>query len=202
MSDKFDRFANNIERVKNLNKLFKIVKSTHNRHTVKETDILRASVVFLHSALEDYVRSIIIDKLPLVADKQTLNSISLVGNEGRNEKFYLGELMVHSDLTINQLIQASVREHMSKTSFNNYTDLVSWLRKIHIDISSFQSDKIEKINNMIKRRHKIVHEVYTNPMSGKGHHCAQPIGLPTVNAWIETVENLVKIIDSKYNEIT
>ena len=55
MSNHFDRFDQNIARVDNLCNLFETVKESKKRPTVKEGDILRAAVVFLHSALENYL---------------------------------------------------------------------------------------------------------------------------------------------------
>lgn len=46
MSNHFERFTKNIERVNNLNSLFNIAKNTRKRPTIKGADILRASVVF------------------------------------------------------------------------------------------------------------------------------------------------------------
>ena len=59
MSSHLDRFDQNIARVDNLCNLFETVKESKKRPTVKEGDILRAAVVFLHSALENYLRSTI-----------------------------------------------------------------------------------------------------------------------------------------------
>ena len=59
MSESFNRFDRNIQRVDNLCKLFEQAKASPNRPTVEEADILRAAVVFLHSILEDYLRGIL-----------------------------------------------------------------------------------------------------------------------------------------------
>ena len=64
MSSHLDKFNLNIARVDNLCNLFKTVKESKKRPTVKEGDILRAAVVFLHSALEIYLRCIIAEWLP------------------------------------------------------------------------------------------------------------------------------------------
>lgn len=190
-----ERFMRNIERVNNLNTLFNIAKSTSKRPTIKEADILRASVVFLHSALEDYIRGILVDLLPVISDKKTLNGISLIGNEGRTERFSLGALKDYENQTVEFLIKASVKEHMSKISFNNSTDLVSWLNKINIDVSNFH--QFDKVNNMIQRRHKIVHEADSNPALGRGNHYATSINLNTVSAWLDAVENFVDFVEGQ-----
>jgi len=192
MSNHIDRFNKNIERVNNLNELFRVAKNTRKRPTIKEADILRASVVFLHSALEDYIRGILIDLLPL-GDKTVLNGISLVGMDGRAEKFHLGALKDYENDTVKFLIKASVKEHMLRVSFNDTTELSSWLRKIHIDLSGFH--QFDNINKMIQRRHKIVHEADTNPTTGRGNHSVTSININTVCAWLEAVQNLVNVIE-------
>lgn len=70
MSTHLDRFDRNIQRVDNLCNIFQIVKETSNRPTVKEADVLRAAVVFLHSALEDYLRGVLTEYLPLLDSKK------------------------------------------------------------------------------------------------------------------------------------
>jgi len=200
VSNHFERFIRNIDRVNNLNALFGIAKNTRKRPTIKEADILRASVVFLHSALEDYIRGILVEFIPKQSDIKTLNSISLLGSEGRPEKFSLGQLKDYEEQTVKDLIEASVKEHMSKISFNNCTDLSSWLRKISIDVSRFH--QFDKVDNMILRRHKIVHEVDTNRTYGRGNHSATSINLPTVNSWLNAVKGLVDLIEEQITRPT
>ena len=77
MSSHLDRFDQNIARVDNLCNLFETVKESKKRPTVKEGDILRAAVVFLHSALENYLRSTIAEWLPKKGDKKAIDGISL-----------------------------------------------------------------------------------------------------------------------------
>ena len=99
MSDKFDRFENNIERVNNLNELFKIVKSTHNRHTVKEADILRASVELLglweqlnnpnfkHLEFEVFRNAAGANAFTLAAKKwiESMNAVGIISKYGKTE---------------------------------------------------------------------------------------------------------------------
>ena len=54
MSGQLEKFNQNIARVDNLCNIFEAVKVSPKRPTVKEGDVLRAAVVFLHSALENY----------------------------------------------------------------------------------------------------------------------------------------------------
>lgn len=189
MSSHLDKFNLNIARVDNLCNLFKTVKESKKRPTVKEGDILRAAVVFLHSALENYLRSIIAEWLPKKGDKKAIDGIALPTSENRAEKFYLGALLEFSDEKISDLISEAVQKHMSRVSFNDYTDICSWLKKIQIDLPDYNDQEL--INNMIKRRHKIVHETDANQKLGQGNHYAASINLRTVKAWEKASVGLV-----------
>lgn len=195
MSGQFDRFKQNIARVDNLCILFETVKESKKRPTVKEGDILRAAIVFLHSALENYLRSVIAEWLPKKGDKKAIDGISLPISENRAEKFMLGALLDFSDQKVSDLILAAVQKHMSRISFNDYTDICSWLNKIGIDYSAFKEQDL--INNMIKRRHKIVHEADANQKSGSGNHYAASINHPTVEAWKKATIDLVSVIENQ-----
>ena len=195
MSNHFDRFDQNIARVDNLCNLFETVKESKNRPTVKEGDILRAAVVFLHSALENYLRSVIAEWLPKKGDKRAIDGISLPTSESRAEKFMLGALLDFSEQKVSDLISAAVQKHMSRISFNDYTDICSWLGKIEIDLSAFKEQEL--INNMIKRRHKIVHETDAHQKGGQGNHYATSINMRTVKAWENATINLVNEVEKQ-----
>lgn len=195
MSQYIEKFNGNIARVDNLNSLFEHIKKTKKRPTVKEADILRASVVFLHSALEDYLRAILSERIPMVEKAKILDGISLPDNEGRAEKFTLGNLLPYRDQTIDSLIRESVTLHMKKVSFNDTNDICMWLKKIDLEVSGFT--QFDKLGTMINRRHKIVHEADTNPQPGRGYHRATAINLGTVKAWRDAVVSFVSYIDEQ-----
>ncbi len=195
MSTHFDRFEQNIQRVDNLCNIFNAVKETHNRPTIKEADILRAAVVFLHSAMEDYLRSVLIEHLPK-HDAKNLDGVALLENEGRASKFNLGVLKQYSDLSVSELISKSVEEQMRHTSFNDTTDIMGWLGRIGLPTNTHGID-LSQLNTTIKRRHKIVHEVDANQQSGKGFHSAASINLRTVKAWEKNVIDLINWIESE-----
>ena len=195
MSIFLDRFDQNVARVDNLCNLFEAVKESKKRPTVKEGDILRAAVVFLHSALENYLRSVIAEWLPKKGDKKAIDGISLPTSENRPEKFMLGTLLTFSDRMVSELISDAVQKHMSRVSFNDYTDICSWLDKIQIDLSGFKESDL--VNNMIKRRHKIVHETDANQKNGSGNHYATPINLQTVKAWENATVSLINEIEKQ-----
>lgn len=195
MSEHMERFNRNIVRVDSLCELFERSKKSPRRPTVTEGDILRAAVVFLHSALENYLRSILTQWIPLKSDKKELDRISLAGREGRVEKFYLGELLQFSEIRISELISKSIEQHLSRVSFNSFQEICSWVKKIGVDKDGFAEGEL--IDNMIKRRHKIVHEADTNNAKGQGNHSATSINIKTVKAWESATVNFVKIIENQ-----
>ena len=200
MSTHLERFDRNIQRVDNLCEIFEVVKETSNRPTVKEADVLRAAVVFLHSAMEDYLRGVLTEYLP-ECDNRNLENIALYQNDGRPGKFSLGTLKSHSELTVSELIKKSVEEQMKHTSFNDTTDIAGWMSRIGISTSSTNVD-LAQLNTTITRRHKIVHEVDANQQSGRGYHNAAAINLRTVKAWESNVIAFVNLIESQLPENT
>ena len=198
MSESFTRFDRNIQRVDNLCTLFEQAKESPKRPTVKEADILRAAVVFLHSALEDYLRGVLSDLLPPVGHETAINGIALSGTQDRPEKFFMGKLLPYKDRTVASLISDSVRQHMKKVSFNDVTDIASWLSKIDVSTTDFHDQ--DSVNTMIKRRHKIVHEADNNQNSGQGNHFAASINLTTVKAWEASVIGLVNLVEKQLAE--
>lgn len=195
MSESFTRFDRNIQRVDNLCTLFEQAKESPKRPTVKEADILRAAVVFLHSALEDYLRGILSDLLPQIGSEAAINGIALLNTQDRAEKFLLGKLLPYKEMTVSDLISDSVHQHMKKVSFNDVTDIASWLNKINVSLNDFREH--DSVNTMIKRRHKIVHEADNNQSSGQGNHYAASINLQTVKAWEASVIGLVNLIEAQ-----
>lgn len=195
MSAHLDRFDRNIQRVDNLCHIFEVVKDMPNRPTVKEADVLRAAVVFQHSAMEDYVRGVLTEYLP-VYDNRNLDNIGLYETDGRATKFTLGMLRAHSELTVSELIQKSVGQQMSYTSFNDTSEIAGWLGRIGISASDPSVD-LSQLNVTIKRRHKIVHEMDANQVTGRGNHNAASINLPTVKAWEANVIAFVNLVESQ-----
>lgn len=198
MSTHLDRFNRNIQRVDNLCNIFEVVKSTSNRPTVKEADVLRAAVVFLHSAMEDYLRGVLTEYLP-ERDTKNLENIALYQTDGRPGKFSLGMLKQHSELTVSELIKNSIEEQMRHTSFNDTTDISGWMTRIGISTNDASVD-LAQLNTTITRRHKIVHEVDANQQSGRGFHNAASINLQTVKAWETNVIAFVNLIESQLPE--
>ena len=84
---------------------------------------------------------------------------------------------------------------MRKFSFNDFTDIDCWARKIELNLKECKAQ--ETITTLITRRHKIVHEADANKNSGSGNHYAASISLATVRAWKKAVGELVNLIEAQ-----
>lgn len=192
-------FNRNIERVCSLRKMYNSLKSDEVKEgkEYKFTDILRSAVVLLHSSFEEYYRSILGCILPKTCTEDDLKNMSFLGSAGNHkDKITLGGLIKVREKTVDQLITESIRESLSFTSFNDYQDIVSWSKKIKIDLSEFKDQ--EKLNKLIHRRHKIVHEA--DNAKSDDEYALAPIRENSVEEWIEVVRNLVELIDKEVHK--
>lgn len=197
-TDRFNRLKDNLSRVDSLLALYQILQKEEARRLVsskqdaRSADILRAAVVLLHGSQEDYVRGMLSDWLFDRADSRELEGISLRGSaQKRAQKFTLRDLAQYKNEQVSDLIQSSIESQLSLVSFNQYSEICSWLSKIGISLTQFKNQSL--IENLIKRRHKIVHEVDLNKKSGK----TESIKASTVRSWREAVENMLRIVDEQ-----
>lgn len=207
MSAAYDTYQINIHRAQNFIVLYN--SATENRGPGRRdtltTDILRAGVVFLHSTLEDYLRSIILSKKIAMlstteADfRAVLANVNLVGdNTGKSSvrKYALGEFWEVKDKSVIMIVEEALRDKVSYMTFNDYSQIVASLSTVGIKLSTnFNPDGI--IDNYINRRHKIVHEADNNSVHGPGNYKATSINANTLTAWINAVNALVDDIEDQ-----
>lgn len=207
MSAAYDTYQINIRRAQNFIVLYN--SATENRGPGRRdtltTDILRAGVVFLHSTLEDYLRSIILSKKMAMlstteADfRAVLANVNLVGdNTGKSSvrKYALGEFWEVKDKSVIMIVEEALRDKVSYMTFNDYSQIVASLSTVGIKLSTnFNPDGI--IDNYINRRHKIVHEADNNSVHGPGNYKATSINANTLTAWINAVSALVDDIEDQ-----
>ncbi len=207
MSAAYDTYQINIRRAQNFIVLYN--SATENRGPGRRdtltTDILRAGVVFLHSTLEDYLRSIILSKKIAMlstteADfRAVLANVNLVGdNTGKSSvrKYALGEFWEVKDKSVIMIVEEALRDKVSYMTFNDYSQIVASLSTVGIKLSTnFNPDGI--IDNYINRRHKIVHEADNNSVHGPGNYKATSINANTLTAWINAVNALVDDIEDQ-----
>ena len=170
-----------------------IENNKNNSNSYILTDILRAAVVMLHSSFEEYFRNVLINWLPQKASDETLKKIpiSLYAGNKSPEKLYLSDLAKYSHLNIDVVINESISKHMALKSFNNTSEILSWLSKIDIKLDSF--DKLDLIDKCVNRRHKIVHEADMNKQNNAERLTSIKSGeiIPWIDAYVELV-NLIE----------
>ncbi len=120
-------------------------------------DIIRATIVFLHTSLETTLREVLRLKLKFNGDISTIPLVNKSNSPNRKEKFSLSELAQHRGKTINDVIEESIDQYLSGISFNSTTEIADYLSRIDIPQQTLQKH-YSTLNEMIERRHRIVHE--------------------------------------------
>lgn len=199
MSAYKDVFDRNIDRVKCLCALYNSLKTNAIKESkgYKFTDILRSAIVFLHSSFEEYFRNVLRGVLPVACTREDLQKIPFTTKDGKHiDKLTLSDLLQYKGKTVDDLVADFIGDTLDTTSFNNYSDIVNWTRKIKVNLTSFTSQ--EKVEKLIKRRHKIVHEADNNKTDKMDNaYSLTAIQESVVKEWIGAVQDLVNIIDSQ-----
>nr|WP_276904091.1 HEPN domain-containing protein [Pedobacter kyonggii] len=170
------------------------------RRTTEQLDLLRVTVVLLHSTMEDFLRNLLNWKLP-TASKEKINKVPLYTSsyDPRKTKFELGELIEHSNKTVAEIIGVSVREYLNSVSFNNTNDIVKNLNDIQVNISEDMKRYFAGLDEMIKRRHNIVHQADRDFLVGSMVHKIKSISLDQVRKWQNAVDNFVLEVVKELN---
>lgn len=187
-----EEFQRNMDRAANLINVHKVLQNPgKGRRSVKSTDTLRASVVFMHSALEEVVRNLYLWKLPL-ADSQALDSIPLKGLSPthRPDKFLLGRLAKFRGEFVENVIRDSIDEYVNHMNINSTKEFCECLDKVGVQHAQF-ADHFRDLEEMMNRRHQIVHQMDRNPTVGTGSHRASSISEKRVLIWKANLEQLV-----------
>jgi hypothetical protein len=182
------QFDTNLDRVDNLIKIYvaHLQGTGGGRRSHLKTDVLRAAVVFLHATTEDLLRSIEQWKLPN-ASKAALDDIPLDGLKHAN-KFYLGELHQFKGKTIDEVIKQSVDNSLKKSTYNNVGEIKQMLdRTASLSCPSHLEKQLVIVDEMMKRRHKIVHRADETEKQGRGHHQVESISPKLVQKWSKAV---------------
>lgn len=170
------------------------------RRPIENLDLLRVTVVMLHSTLEDFLRNLLNWRLP-DTNKERLNKIPmlLTNYDPRKIKFELGELIEHKGKSIDELINLSVKEYLNTISFNNTTDIYNALKDINLVNNETIKSYYPEIDKMIKRRHNIVHQADREFVIGNAIHKVKPINLLQVKKWQSSIDLLVLEIVKQIN---
>lgn len=181
-----ERFNGNVARVRHLVELYETFSGPgRGRRAVDSSDVLRAAVVLLHAAVEDLLRSLERRSLPR-ANAEVLNEIRLTGADG--PKFPLGALAMHRGKSVDDLIDASVAEHLERATYNNAHELAAMVTRSGGDPARVR-EFFPTLTAMMERRHSIVHRADREQPSGSGHHRAKSLSKAQVRDWVNVAEN-------------
>ena len=187
------RIDENLARVESLKKIYVSIRGQgQGRRDASKADILRAAVVLLHASLEDFLRSLSRWKLPSEGTKQALDKIPFAGS-GRPEKVLLGYLAGYRGKTVDELIGESVDSYLDRSNYNNVTQIFSALKVIGVEID-LPKPIYTYLNDMIKRRHLIVHRADRDDTGGYGKHRVKSISAGTVEIWTDAVRNFSSLV--------
>jgi RiboL-PSP-HEPN len=180
-----NRISENIDRAVRLLQLFEHLCEIE---AEGRQDILRAAVVFIHAYLEDFLRTLASELLPAV-DGNSLQDIPLAGSGsfGRSEKFVLGQLVQHRGKTVDDLLRESVSEYLSRSNYNNTTEIALLLTRLGFKPEE-HNERFAEIDQMIQRRHQIVHRA--DRVDESGTPVLQPIEREQVTAWLAATHGL------------
>ena len=183
-----ERFGQNLERVRNLVEIY----ATHlagegsGRRGHTKTDVLRAAVVLLHATLEDLLRSLAYWKLPQ-ASPDVLGKIPL-STAAPAIKFSLAELSAHRGKSVDDVIVLSVNGYLERSNYNNITEISSFLGSIGVTVTNVNG-RFVQLDELMKRRHQIVHRADRDETGGQGNHTVRSIGQIAVRNWTDDVES-------------
>jgi hypothetical protein len=173
-----ERTIENINRVRNLISIYERIKNDEGEYN---TDILRASVVLLHAALEDCIRSTSYSKLPASAPAELYKT---------EYKVPLGKIAEYRDKSINELIKDISFDYLERATYNNAKDISKALKSLTIEIGKFD---LSQLDTAIARRHKIVHRADRGDNEGEAGRVT-PIQAAHVLKWVDEVESFINIV--------
>lgn len=188
-------FKANLNRVDVLLKLHQHIGAGRGNPTLGRTDILRAAVVFLHMAMEDYLRSLGKWKCTETKNHDLMANVRLKGC--KSDKFVLWDLMNFQNQTVTDVMEQSIEAYFDRESFNNIAEVMAILKSVDINESQIPKTIRSKLSAMMKRRHHIAHQGDINRGSqGRGVHRFRRLARPLVVDWRDAVEQFHKAIDA------
>jgi hypothetical protein len=154
-------------------------------------DLLRAVVVLTHAYLEDALRTLARQLLP-EAGEDVLKEIPLAGARGERQapKFHLGKLIQHKGKTVDGVIQESIAQHLDRATYNDTSQITQQLETLGFKVSDHDQD-FPAIQQMMQRRHQIVHRGDRVKGSDPNTFTLQPIDREQVLAWLSATIKFV-----------
>lgn len=160
--------------------------------SVLSKEVLRAAVVFLHSTLEEVIRSLYVHKLPHVSVEH-LNTVPLAGRDPspRPKAIALGDLRIFSGQFVDNVIIESINRYVDMLSLNNSTQLVHCLELAEIP----HADKAEflgPLDALMRRRHQVVHQMDRSNALDPLTEPINDIDASVLRSWRSAVEEFTK----------
>ncbi len=177
------RTEENLERVRNLVSIYEVRGTDEKARGKHETDLLRAAVVLLHAALEDFVRSLVAWRLP-ISDPETIKKSKL--------HVPLEQLLSKRDQSVDSIVLETIDELLSHRTYNSKDDVATALKSIGIETSGL---KVADLAVAMMRRHKIVHRA--DRASENESARVNPIQADHVKKWISNVDEFTRIVLEK-----
>lgn len=176
-------YKENITRVENLIDAYKTLDEANIGDLQVRKDVLRASVVFLHSTLEEIVRNLFLLRLPN-GDPKKLNKIPFVGHESthRPKDILLGSLKEFSGQLVDNLIFHSINNYVDTMSINGANQLADCLELVDLPIHPLRK-YFTSLDDLMKRRHQIVHQMDRGNSLDPLRDPITDINVSTVEQW-------------------
>ena len=174
------RFSYNINRIETLLGLHGTVEATNEA----KRDLLRAAVVLLHATTEDTMRGLIAWKLPHAPE----TCWEAVGYDKKQQLMSAGtrELTKYRGKTINEVLAILAKLYVDQKLFNHVGDVKAALPSFSIKGKTKErlADLADKLEPIMTRRHKIVHQSDREDGGETDHGKPRKIAIEEVTAWI------------------
>ncbi len=188
------RLGYNVKRLDNLLALYDELSA---REAGKySSDLLRSAVVLLHATLEDVLRGLLKwKKLRSSATELAKIQFHLDQNGKGADKVTLCQLAdfdenAPGDVTIRDFINASVKAHYNKESFNNRAQIADALLTLGLTPKTYEK-VLGVIHPMTQRRHQIVHQSDRVEAAGGKHGETKKITKEDVVPWLNAVKQFL-----------
>ncbi|REJ64902.1 MAG: hypothetical protein DWQ31_20000 [Planctomycetota bacterium] len=112
---------------------------------------------------------------------------------GRADRILLGHLHEHRGRTVDELIEESVAAHLERSNFNSSTQVAGLLEGLGLDVEPLRRF-FSQLDQMMRRRHQIVHRADCTSETGRGRHRAHSLSASTVEQWINVVLDMHAIL--------
>lgn len=195
-------FYNNLQRVRDLTQLHLALQSFPAQNSILYSeDVLRASIVLMHASMEDLIRGIFRWIMP-TRGAEEWNKIPLKGLDNRNQPkaFLLGKLFEYKTMSVHEVVHSSIEEYLNYTNYNKVEDIVSVFIDLGIDKTQFQ-DNFQLLNEMMGRRHKIVHQADREVDLNSPEQSLRSIEYTLVVAYLENLSEFGEKIFNYFNTV-